>query len=129
MTAGTSSNIEDDYTGYIGTHKEIEGRGNINQSNLIEAPFVESNIILDDDSDNCPEKIDDQIPSSPQPAINLDNFPSIIEIVKGSVLYNVSDVPQDVDSESTLKSMSDATKHAKLDKKTPGIPDHLLYIY
>eukprot|EP00957_Ditylum_brightwellii_P107982 8237623-Ditylum_brightwellii.AAC.1 len=75
MTAGTSSNIEDDGTGYIGTHKEIKRRGHINQSNLIRAPFVESNIILDDDSDDFPEETDDQVPSSPQPAVNLDNFP------------------------------------------------------
>eukprot|EP00957_Ditylum_brightwellii_P159784 12161836-Ditylum_brightwellii.AAC.1 len=55
MAAGTSSNIKDDDTRYISTHKEIERRGHINQSNLIEAPFVENNIILDDDSDDCPE--------------------------------------------------------------------------
>eukprot|EP00957_Ditylum_brightwellii_P172873 13160672-Ditylum_brightwellii.AAC.1 len=75
MTAETSSNIEDDDTGYISTHKEIERRGHINQYNLIEVPFFESNIILDYDSDDFPEETDDQMPSSPQPAVNLDNFP------------------------------------------------------
>eukprot|EP00957_Ditylum_brightwellii_P027708 2094269-Ditylum_brightwellii.AAC.1 len=117
MTAGTSSNIEDDDTGYTGTHKEIERRGHINQINLINAPFVESNIILDDDSDDCLEGTDSQVPSFPQPAVNLDNFLSIIEIVKVSILYNVSDMSQDMDSGSTLQSMSDAARHAKLDKK------------
>eukprot|EP00957_Ditylum_brightwellii_P161728 12313828-Ditylum_brightwellii.AAC.1 len=99
MTAGVTSNIEDDDTGHSGTHKEIEKRGHIAQSNLIDAPFVESNIILDDDT------------------VNLDTFPSIIEIVKGSIQYNVSDVFQDVDSGSTLQLMSDAARYAKLDKK------------
>eukprot|EP00957_Ditylum_brightwellii_P046727 3546005-Ditylum_brightwellii.AAC.1 len=56
------------------------------------------------------------MPSSPQPTVNLDNFLSIIEIVKGSMLYNVSDVSQDVDSGNTLQSMSDAARHTKLDK-------------
>eukprot|EP00957_Ditylum_brightwellii_P025143 1903027-Ditylum_brightwellii.AAC.1 len=57
------------------------------------------------------------MPSSLQPTVNLDNFLSIIEIVKGSILYNVSDVSQDVEIGSTLQSISDAARHAKLDKK------------
>eukprot|EP00957_Ditylum_brightwellii_P033209 2516329-Ditylum_brightwellii.AAC.1 len=117
MIAGTSSNIEDDDTVYIGTHTDIERREQINQCNLIEALFIENNIILDDDSDDYPKETDYQFPSSPQPAVHLNNFPSIIEIVKGSILYNVSGVSQDVDSGSTLQSMSDAARHAKLDKK------------
>eukprot|EP00957_Ditylum_brightwellii_P066449 5044587-Ditylum_brightwellii.AAC.1 len=56
------------------------------------------------------------MPSSPQPVVNLDNFPSIIEIVKGSIPYNISDMSQDVDSGSILQSMSGAARHAKLDK-------------
>eukprot|EP00957_Ditylum_brightwellii_P102233 7793310-Ditylum_brightwellii.AAC.1 len=88
MTARSSNAIEDDDIGYIGAHKKIERRGQMNQSNLIEAPFIESNIILDDDSDDCTKETDYQLPSSPQPAINLDNFPSIIETVKGSILHN-----------------------------------------
>eukprot|EP00957_Ditylum_brightwellii_P045940 3485260-Ditylum_brightwellii.AAC.1 len=56
------------------------------------------------------------MPSSPQLTLNLDNFLSIIEIVKGSILCNVSDESQDVDSGSTLQSKSDATRPAKLDK-------------
>eukprot|EP00957_Ditylum_brightwellii_P128256 9781996-Ditylum_brightwellii.AAC.1 len=117
MTAGSSNGIEDEYTEYIGTHKEIKRRGQINQHNLIEAPFIESNVILDDDSNDYTEETDDQPPSSPQPAVRLDNFPSIIEIGKGSILYNVSDVSQSVDSRNTLQSISDATRQAKLDKK------------
>eukprot|EP00957_Ditylum_brightwellii_P076386 5805568-Ditylum_brightwellii.AAC.1 len=108
MSAGSSNNIEDDDIGYVGTHKEIERRGQINQCNLIEAHFIEGNIILDDDSNDYTEETDDQVPSFPQPAVNLDNFPSIIEIVKGSILYNISDVPQSADSKNTLQSMSDA---------------------
>eukprot|EP00957_Ditylum_brightwellii_P010409 787092-Ditylum_brightwellii.AAC.1 len=72
-------------------------------------------MILGDNSDDCPEETDDQMPSTPQPAVNLDNFPSITEIMKSSILYNVSDVPRDVDSGRTLQSMSDAARHAKLD--------------
>eukprot|EP00957_Ditylum_brightwellii_P116420 8880537-Ditylum_brightwellii.AAC.1 len=113
MTARSCNNIEDDDVEYIGTHREIERSIQINQCNLIEAPFIESNIILDDDSDDCSEETDDQIPPSPQPAVNLDNFPSIIEMVKGSILYNVSNVSQDVDSRITLQSISDAARHAK----------------
>eukprot|EP00957_Ditylum_brightwellii_P089916 6847825-Ditylum_brightwellii.AAC.1 len=75
MITRSSNDIEDDDISYIGTHKEIKRRGQINQCNLIEAPFIESTIILDDDSDNCSEETDDQIPSSLQPAVNLDNFP------------------------------------------------------
>eukprot|EP00957_Ditylum_brightwellii_P052943 4014173-Ditylum_brightwellii.AAC.1 len=87
MKAGTSNNIEDDDTGYI-----------------------------DDDNDDCPEEADDQMPSSPQPAVNLGNSPSIVESMKASILYNVSDVSQDVHTGSTLQSMSDAVRYAKLDK-------------
>eukprot|EP00957_Ditylum_brightwellii_P207851 15354789-Ditylum_brightwellii.AAC.1 len=90
----------------------MERRSQINQCNLIDAPFTEGNGILDDNSNDYTEENDDRIPSSPQPAANLDNFPSIIEIVKGSILYNLSDVPQGVDIENTLQSMSDAAKQA-----------------
>eukprot|EP00957_Ditylum_brightwellii_P078356 5958211-Ditylum_brightwellii.AAC.1 len=90
MAAGTSNNIEDGDTGYIGAHKEIERRGHINQSNLIESSFVESNIILDNDSDDCPEETDDQMPSSSQPTVNLDNFPSIIKILKDGITGQLS---------------------------------------
>eukprot|EP00957_Ditylum_brightwellii_P124480 9486934-Ditylum_brightwellii.AAC.1 len=77
-----------------------------------------SNDIEDDDiGDDCTEETDDHLPSSLQPAVNIDNFPSIIEIVKGSILYNVSDVSQDVDSRNTLHSISDAARYAKLDRK------------
>eukprot|EP00957_Ditylum_brightwellii_P028019 2115613-Ditylum_brightwellii.AAC.1 len=41
MTAGSSNDIQDDDIGYIGTHKEIGRRDQINQCNLIEAPFFE----------------------------------------------------------------------------------------
>eukprot|EP00957_Ditylum_brightwellii_P083835 6372448-Ditylum_brightwellii.AAC.1 len=117
MTTRSSNDIEDDDIGYIGIHTEIKRRDQINQCNLIEAPFIESNIILDDDSDNFSEEADDQIPSFLQSVVNLDNFPSIIEIVKGSILYNVSNVSQDVDSRSTLQSVSDAARYAKLNRK------------
>eukprot|EP00957_Ditylum_brightwellii_P180322 13737066-Ditylum_brightwellii.AAC.1 len=68
MTARSSNDIKDDNIGYFGTHKEIERRGQINQCNLIGAPFTESNTILDNDSDDCSEETDDQMPPSPQPA-------------------------------------------------------------
>eukprot|EP00957_Ditylum_brightwellii_P018098 1363511-Ditylum_brightwellii.AAC.1 len=68
MTTRSSHDIEDDDIGYISTHKEIKRRGQINQCKLIEAPFIESNIVLDDDSSDCSEEIDDKLPSSPQPA-------------------------------------------------------------
>eukprot|EP00957_Ditylum_brightwellii_P185953 14157013-Ditylum_brightwellii.AAC.1 len=58
MSTGSSSDIEDDDTGYIDMHKEIERRGQINQYNPIKAPFVESNIILDDDSNDCNTETD-----------------------------------------------------------------------
>eukprot|EP00957_Ditylum_brightwellii_P212355 15367198-Ditylum_brightwellii.AAC.4 len=117
MTAEASNDIEDNGTGNIGTHKDIERRGQINQCNLIEAPFVESNIILNDDIYDCTGETNDQMPSSPQLAVNLNNFPSIIEIVKGSILYNISDVSQDSDSGITLQSIPDAARQANLDKK------------
>eukprot|EP00957_Ditylum_brightwellii_P041257 3123593-Ditylum_brightwellii.AAC.1 len=117
MTAGSSKNVEDDDIGYISTHKEIERRDQINQCNLIETPFIENNVVLDNDSNDYTEEADDQIPSSPQPTVNLDNLPSAIEIVKGSILYNVSDVPQGVESENTPQPMSDAATYANLDKK------------
>eukprot|EP00957_Ditylum_brightwellii_P045551 3453654-Ditylum_brightwellii.AAC.1 len=82
MTAGSSNDIEDDDTGYIDRHTEIERRGKINQYNLIEAPFIQSNVILDYDSNDYTKETDDQIHPSPQPAVHLDNFPSAIEIVK-----------------------------------------------
>eukprot|EP00957_Ditylum_brightwellii_P062266 4725089-Ditylum_brightwellii.AAC.1 len=65
MAAGSSIGIQDDDIGYIGTHKEIERRGQIDQCNLSEALFIESNVILDDDSNDYTEETDDQIPSSP----------------------------------------------------------------
>eukprot|EP00957_Ditylum_brightwellii_P188999 14388097-Ditylum_brightwellii.AAC.1 len=68
IIARSSNDIEDDDIGYIGTHKEIERIGQINQCNLIETPLIESKIILDDDIDDCSEDTDDQMPPSPQPA-------------------------------------------------------------
>eukprot|EP00957_Ditylum_brightwellii_P118724 9055138-Ditylum_brightwellii.AAC.1 len=67
MTAGSSNDIEDGDIGYIGAHKEIERRVQINQCNLIEATFLESNIVLDSNSNDYTEETDDQIHPFPQP--------------------------------------------------------------
>eukprot|EP00957_Ditylum_brightwellii_P122268 9324365-Ditylum_brightwellii.AAC.1 len=117
MIADSSNNDDDDDDDDISTHKEIEKRGQIRQRDLIEAPLIESNIVLDDDSDDDTTESDNIMLSSPQIVVNSDNFPSIIEIVKGSILCNVFDEPQRTYEMNTLQSMSSATKHAKLDRK------------
>ena len=96
---------------------------------MIEAPLIVSNTILYHNNNKEPAEIDDQASSSPQAVANINNVPSIIEIVKCFILCGINDEFQKVDDRNILESILSVARDDKLDNKQHQSFQLICYIF
>ena len=107
---------ECDIEGNKGTHKNILQRCQFNKKHIVDAPLISESVLLNETNDNVTNDDVDTADSKNMP-LNLDRFPSVIEVVKGSMLF---DNPADeiaMEQEDTIHTLAAVAKHANLDDK------------
>ena len=91
-------------------------RSILNQKNIINAPLINNTVILNEANDNI---TDDEVHDngSRQAPLNLDRFPTVIEVIKGSMLFGTPENETSKNQQNTVQTMESAAKQAKLDEK------------
>jgi hypothetical protein len=115
MFPGQVHDLNSSVSNNCGTHTIINNKSTINNNCLIDAPYQDSSILFSNNDNEDNTNPDSRDTTDDQTSINLDKFPSIIEIIKGTMLYNTEENSSSQNNTNTFHSLSDAAKDAKLD--------------
>ena len=82
---------------------------------MIDAPLIDKSILLDGSDDDT--DTDNQQNPSTNGNVNLDRFPTIIEIVKGSLLHETSETNNSVQQQDAVQTLMSIARDTTLDRK------------